>query len=185
MSNLPLSTAENLSTHQNDDSAWVVVPIDGSECAVAAINLAVTVARIQPSKVVLAGIPSMNAAECGAEERRVQTLRRVLMPLQRRLQVVGITTAARILHSDDPAAELRMFIAGAPRGSVLVLANPYGATGALRDLASDLACRPPCTLYVTRPPQDYREPRRGLVAWLIGTLRPPMWPSAVCTHHDD
>jgi len=165
------------------------VPVDGSPASGLSVDLAIRLARLAQSEIVLIdvlgsgleaglicpadaepalfGEPGPIAPLLDDEERTARRLRQVLLPLRGRVSQAGIEVSARLLHSDQPAGEVRALVNAAGPDRALVLSNPLNLLPPLRQLTGDLLLEPPCTVYLTGTADSRAHSRTAVVLSLM------------------
>jgi len=165
------SSGTGAQTNQANAPRLFFVPVDGSPASQLAVDLAIRLARHARSEIVLIdtlrgesesgasaavdlgedlpGYACTVATTTDQETRTAQRLRQVLLPLQGKVGEAGIQVSARLLHSAEPAGELRAIVNAAGPDRALVLSNPLNLLPPLRQLTGDLLLEPPCTVYLT------------------------------------
>jgi nucleotide-binding universal stress UspA family protein len=152
----------------------LVVPVDAMAASQRAVELAIRVAKLNPTQIVLVallpprraadefepeeieamfmaterGLPAPVVIEPLDDEARVrERYDHVLLPLQKLVAAAGVPVTLRLLCGADLDRQLRELVAAETPGPALVLGNPLKLYRPLRKLTLELMADAPCTVY--------------------------------------
>lgn len=170
--------AWNATTRERDEAGSprpLFVLVDASSASQRAVEMALRLAQMRRSEIVLVDVlpqpapegelepeavsAALMASELGygvllpapvadEEARTTRRLRAVLLPLKKQVEAAGVATSLRLVHGAEPCAEIRRLLAAESTEAALVLPNPLELYGPLRGAATSFMFDPPCTVYL-------------------------------------